>query len=88
MRKLIGRIAVLLALPPALYAAFIVSTVIDRGYRWGEMDWNSDGRTQLHEVLATTDVIPHETVRGGQRCTSYFDYRRAKLLRTDCEVDV
>ena len=89
MRKLLAYIALLLALPPVLYAAFIVTTVLDRGYRWGEMDWNNDGRTELREVVAAaTDVIPHETIRRGQRCTSYFHYRRATLLRTDCEVAV
>lgn len=88
MRKLLTLIALLLALPPALYAAFVASTIIDRGYRWEEMDWNSDGRTELREVMAATDIIPHETVRRGQRCTSYFHYRRATMLRTDCEADV
>lgn len=88
MRKLLTYIALMLALPPVLYGAFVASTILDRGYRWGAMDWNSDGRTELHEVMTATDVIPHETVRGGQRCTGYFHYRRATLLRTDCEAAV
>ncbi len=88
MRKLLAFIALLLAAPPVLYAAFIVSTVLDRGYHWGVMDWNSDGRTELHEVITATDVIPHETVQNGQRCTSYFHYRKATMLRTDCKLAV
>ena len=52
------------------------------------MDWNGDGHTDLHEVITAADVIPHETVQNGQRCTSYFHYRKATMLRTDCEVAV
>ncbi len=88
MRKLLALVVAPLAAAPMLYLAFITGTVVDRGYDWGVMDWNSDGRTELHEVMTATDVIPHETLRGGQRCTGYFHYRRATLLRTDCEAAV
>ncbi len=88
MRKLLALVAASLAVAPALNLAFITGTVVDRGYDWGVMDWNSNGRTELHDIITATDVIPHETIRGGQRCTSYFHYSQATLLRTDCEVRV
>ncbi len=88
MRKAMVIAALAATAAPVLYSAYIATAIIDRGYGWHEMDWNGDGRTQLREVIAAGDIVPHRTVRGGQRCTHYFAYRSATLVRTDCEVDV
>ncbi len=88
LRNVVILAALVATAPPLLYAAYIAGAIMDRGYSWREMDWNSDGRTQLREVIAAGDIVPHKTVRGGQRCTHYFAYHSATLVRTDCDVDV
>jgi hypothetical protein len=87
VRKVLALAALAAAAVPAVYSAYVAIAIIDRGYTWKEMDWNGDGRTQLSEVFAAGDIVPHRTVRGGQRCTHYFAYRTATLVRSDCEAD-
>jgi hypothetical protein len=88
MRKRLVLSVLALSAAPTLYSAYLASAIIGRGYDWREMDWNSNGRTELHEVLAAGDIVPHRTLRGGQRCTHYFAYSSATLVRSDCETDV
>lgn len=88
MRKKLVLSALVLAAAPTLYSAYLASAIIDRGYNWQVMDWNGNGRTELHEVIAAGDIVPHRTLRGGQRCTHYFAYSSATLVRTDCDVEV
>ena len=87
MRKVLVFTALAVAAAPALYSAYIAAAILDRGYHWKEMDWNGDGRTQLSELIAAGDIVPHRTVRGAQRCTHYFAYRTATLVRSDCDED-
>lgn len=87
MRKMLALSALALAAAPILYSAYIASAIVDRGYDWREMDWNSNGRTELREVIAAGDIVPHKTLQGGQRCTHYFAYSSATLVRSDCESD-
>ena len=66
------------------YVAFLAGAIVNRGYDWREMDWNRDGRTQVHEVIAAGDIVPYKTIQGGRRCVHYFAYSRGALVRTDC----
>lgn len=88
MRKKLVLSVLALAVAPSLYSAYLATAIIDRGYDWREMDWNSNGRTELRELVAAGDIVPHQTFNGGKRCTHYFAYSSATLVRTDCEGEV
>lgn len=87
MRKRFALSALALVAAPTVYSAYLATAIIDRGYDWQVMDWNGDGRTELREIIAAGDIIPHQTLRGGQRCTHYFAYSSATLVRSDCEAE-
>lgn len=60
------------------------SAVVGQGYGWNEMDWNSDGRTSVIELLESADIGRREQLERGVTCIDYFSYKDGLSVRKWC----
>lgn len=70
--------------PLLLYASLRLVTAWDKGYPWGDMDWNRDGGTSLFEFVSAGDVGVREVERGDRICREYFSYKDGLPMKTVC----
>ena len=58
--------------------------VLERGYSWQEMDWNSDGATSISELFESSDIGKRDVVVNGRNCIDYFGYKDGLTVRLNC----
>jgi hypothetical protein len=67
-----------------LYTGFLAILAMASHYSWREMDWNGDGRTSVHEVLATADVLERRVKDKDRVCTELFWAKDGARIRLEC----
>lgn len=67
-----------------LYISARVYGSIATGYSWGDMDWNSDGETDLAEFLRSSDIGKRSILVDGKNCIEYFAYKDAAVIKLTC----
>lgn len=88
MRKtLVALVGIILALPLA-YLGLLAFGALEHGYRWLEMDWNSDGRTTISEFFSAADIGKRAAIEGPKSCTVYYAYKDGLPVRVDCPAGI
>lgn len=75
------RLAVLMAV---ICAGLVGLLVLQTGLGWSEMDWNSDGRTSLLELVQAIDVEKRTIATAEGQCEEYLRYRDSTLVAMRC----
>ena len=86
-KTLLALACIILSLPLA-YLGLRVFGALEHGYRWSEMDWDSDGRTTLSEFLYAADIGKRAAIHGPRSCTVYYAYKDGMPVRVDCPAGV
>jgi hypothetical protein len=84
MRKTLVALVCLILVIPVAYVGFVAFGALEQGYRWSEMDWNSDGKTTPSEFLTAADIGKREAISAPKGCIEYYAYKDGMPVRIDC----
>ncbi|MGO4851174.1 hypothetical protein AB4093_36195, partial [Inquilinus sp. 2KB_12] len=84
MRKTLITLACLVLALPLAYLGLLAFHALEHGYRWSEMDWDSDGRTTISEFFSAADIGKRAALEGPNSCTVYYAYKDGLPVRIDC----
>ena len=89
MGKIARRILIVVLVLPCsialLYFSFIAIAVLQKGYSWKDMDWNSDGSTSILEFFESSDIGERTDTENGRNCIVYFAYKDGLPVKKRCE---
>lgn len=59
--------------------------MLQKGYTWSEMDWNSDGSTSILEFFESSDIGKRTDTENGRNCVVYFAYKDGMTVKEKCD---
>ena len=66
------------------YFGLRMQAAFQNGHAWADMDWNSDGRVAITEVVEGADIGRRSVSLEGRSCTEFFRYKDGLPVRIDC----
>ena len=66
------------------YLGLRVNAAFQNGHAWADMDWNSDGRVAISEIVEGSDIGQRPVFSEGKNCTEFFSYKDGLPVRVDC----
>ncbi|MCL2656180.1 MAG: hypothetical protein FWD62_01960 [Betaproteobacteria bacterium] len=60
--------------------------ILRTGYTIQEMDWDSNGKTTISEMLRAIDIGRRPIMKEGQECQEYFHFKDGLPVRVVCPV--
>ncbi len=82
MRKVIAKkVTYILLVVTIIYCAFIVFLVISKGYKFSDIDWNSDGSTTLIEIIKAKDIGVRKV---DENCDEFYQLKDGLPVKSIC----